>query len=331
MIKVSNLTKIFKRPIRKPGLKGMITTLFSHKYDNIVAVDDISFEIAKGEIVGYIGSNGAGKSTTIKMMSGILTPTKGQVFIDGIEPYNSKTRQKILKRIGVVFGQRSQLWWDLPIIETYNILKLIYEIPEAEFNERFNYLVNLLDVKSFLNSPARTLSLGQRMKADLIGSLLHNPEILFLDKPTIGLDVLAKEKILQAIKDINQKYQTTIILTTHDMNDIAELCKRIIIIDDGHLIFDDDINKLKNRFGNIRYILINSKERIDLEEFNARFDNKLSFSIKEGLLVTFDANLIDLNAVVEYIFNHCKVTDFKINENNIEDVVKKIYEDKEVK
>ncbi|MDD3171506.1 MAG: ATP-binding cassette domain-containing protein [Bacilli bacterium] len=331
MIEVKNITKVFKKPIRKPGIIGMIKTLFSTKYETTTAVNNISFNINPGEIVGYIGSNGAGKSTTIKMMCGILTPSSGEILIDGLEPYNSKTRNKVVKNIGVVFGQRSQLWWDLPLIETFRLLKLIYEVPDEEWNERFEYFKEVLDIGKFLNSPARTLSLGQRMRADLAASLLHNPKVLFLDEPTIGLDVLVKEKILTAIKEINKKYNTTVILTTHDMNDIIELCKRIIIIDEGNILYDGPLKNIKNRFGDIRHIHISSKERINLEEFNKTFNNNLTFEKDENfLIISFDAGLVSINDIVNYIFQNCRVTDFKITENNIESVVKKIYEAKSV-
>ncbi|MDD3348308.1 MAG: ATP-binding cassette domain-containing protein [Bacilli bacterium] len=331
MIEVKNITKIFKKPVRKQGIGGMIKTLFSNKYDSIVAVNNISFTIHTGEIVGYIGSNGAGKSTTIKMMCGILTPTSGQILIDGMEPYNSKTRNKVTKNIGVVFGQRSQLWWDLPLIETFRLLKLIYEVPDTEWNERFEYFKEVLDIGKFLNSPARTLSLGQRMRADLAASLLHNPKVLFLDEPTIGLDVLVKEKILTAIKDINKKFNTTVIVTTHDMNDITELCKRIIIIDEGNILYDGPLKNIKNRFGDIRHIYISSSERMNLATFNAAFEHKLSFEKDENfLIISFDAAILSINDIVNYIFQNCKVKDFKITENNIESVVKKIYEEKSI-
>ena len=331
MIEVKNVSKIFKKPIRKQGIGGMIKTLFSNKYDSIVAVNHVSFTINSGEIVGYIGSNGAGKSTTIKMMCGILTPSSGQILIDGMEPYQAKTRNKVMKNIGVVFGQRSQLWWDLPLIETFRLLKLIYEVPDDEWNERFEYFKEVLDIGKFLNSPARTLSLGQRMRADLAASLLHNPKVLFLDEPTIGLDVLVKEKILTAIKDINKKYKTTVIVTTHDMNDIVELCKRIIIIDEGNILYDGPLNNIKHRFGDIRHIYISSTERINLDKFNATFDHKLTFEKDENfLIISFDASLLSINDIVNYIFHNCKVKDFKITENNIESVVKKIYEEKSI-
>ena len=231
MIRVENLTKEFKINKKYPGFKGAIKSFFSTEYITKRAVDDISFEINDGEIVGYIGANGAGKSTTIKMMTGILTPTNGIVTVNGIVPYEN--REKNAKNIGVVFGQKTQLWWDLPISETFSLLKDIYDISDNDFEERMNFFKKVLGLEEFFLNPVRTLSLGQRMRADLAAALIHNPKVIYLDEPTIGLDVVVKESVRKAIKEINKKYGTTIILTTHDLNDIEELCNRIIIIDKG--------------------------------------------------------------------------------------------------
>lgn len=206
-------------------------------------MDQISFEIEKGEIVGYIGANGAGKSTIIKKMTGILTPTSGQVTVDGSIPYEN--RQKNAMDIGVVFGQRTQLWWDLPLTETFSLPKEIYDVSDEVFNERMEFLNEILELKPFLLSLVRTLSLGQRMRADIAAALIHNPKVIYLDEPTIGLDVIVKENVRRAIKEINQKYGTTIILTTHDLSDIEELCQRIIIIDEGKKIYDGSLEEIK--------------------------------------------------------------------------------------
>ena len=203
MIEVKDLTKEFKKPIRKEGVFGMFKTLFSRKYETKVAVNHINFTIHDGEIVGYIGSNGAGKSTSIKMMCGILTPTSGNVLIDGIEP--NKKRKQVASKIGVVFGQKTQLWWDIPLIESFKVLKDVYQVSDSDYKERLEFLSETLGLAEFMNQPVRTLSLGQRMRADLAASWLHNPKILFLDEPTIGLDVLVKEKIRKAIKTMNLK------------------------------------------------------------------------------------------------------------------------------
>lgn len=329
IIEVNNASKQFKKPIRKQGIIGMIKTLFSFKYTITQAVDNISFSVEPGEIIGYIGENGAGKSTTIKMMCGVLTPSSGEIRVKGLRPYNSKERMKILGRIGVVFGQKTQLWWDLPLIESLNIFQHIYNIPKIEYEERLKYLTALLDLASFIKQPVRTLSLGQRMRADLAASLIHNPEILFLDEPTIGLDILVKEKIIQAIKEINIKYNTTIILTTHNMEDITDLCKRIIILDKGKIIYDDSLKNINKHFGDIRHICLTARNHLDLEVFNQEFNNKLTFTKKEGYLdIAFDVLQIELNNVLNYILQNCQVVDLKINENSLESIVMKIYDTK---
>jgi ABC-2 type transport system ATP-binding protein len=328
MIKVEHLTKEFKKPVIKPGLKGIIKALFSAKYDIKVAVNDISFEIQDGEIVGYIGANGAGKSTTIKMMCGILTPTNGIITIDGIEPY--KQRSKVAQNIGVVFGQRSRLWWDLPLKESYMILKEVYAVSNEDFESRMKYFSEIFGLNEFINSPVRTLSLGQRMRAELTAAMLHNPKIIFLDEPTIGLDVLVKEKMRDAIKEINQKFNTTIILTTHDMGDIENLCKRIIIIDEGNIIYDGSLNTIKNKFGDIRTIVVQVKTIEELQSFDVEkeFKNQLiSHKIENNqLTISFDASKIHFSEITNVIFSKLNVEDMQIKENSIDSVVKHIYE-----
>lgn len=324
MIEVKDLRKEFKKPIRGEGIKGMVKTLFSRKYETKVAVKDINFTIKEGEMVGYIGSNGAGKSTTIKMMCGILTPSSGQVLIDGEEPY--KKRKQVAQNIGVVFGQKTQLWWDIQLIESYKVLKEVYRISDEEYNERMEFLKEVLGLEEFLRQPVRTLSLGQRMRADLAASLLHNPKVLFLDEPTIGLDVLVKEKIREAIKEMNKKYNTTVILTTHDMEDIENLCDRIIIIDEGSVIYDGDIMHIKNRFGDIRTIMVELREDIQGTDGFDRFDGNVSYELCEkNLIIRFDALKVSFENVMNYILNQVKMKDMKIKEISIEEVVKEIY------
>ena len=296
--------------------------------DNVKkAVNNVSFKIDDGEIVGYIGSNGAGKSTSIKMMCGILTPTSGKVLIDDVEPY--KNRRHIAQNIGVVFGQKTQLWWDIPLIESFKVLKEIYQVSDDDYNERMDFLCDTLGIKDFLNQPVRTLSLGQRMRADLAAAWLHNPKILFLDEPTIGLDVLVKEKIRQAIKVMNQKYHTTVILTTHDMKDIENLCSRVIIIENGEIIYDGSLVNIKNKFGDLRTISISLKEVVDIDSLN-KFDNKVSYLLNEsGLDIKFDANDIKIEEVINYAFSELNAVDLKIKEIGIEDVVKSIFKEEE--
>ena len=324
MIVVENLEKIFKKPIRKPGIIGMFKTLFSRKYETKVAVNKINFTINEGEIVGYIGSNGAGKSTTIKMMCGILNPTSGKVLINGIEPY--KKRQIVAKQIGVVFGQKTQLWWDIPLIESFNVLKEIYLISDEEYKERFDFLQEVLDIKDFINQPVRTLSLGQRMRADLAASLLHNPKILFLDEPTIGLDVLVKEKIRNAILMMNKKYNTTVILTTHDMSDIEMLCNRIIMIEKGNIIYDGSLKDIKNKFGDLRTLNIQlDTTSINLDELKT-FNDQVNYEFENGTLIAkFDAAKVSLDKVINEILKKFTIKDMKIKELTIEDIAKEMY------
>ena len=327
MIRVENLSKEFKINKKYPGFKGAIKSFFSTEHITKKAVDDISFEINDGEIVGYIGANGAGKSTTIKMMTGILTPTNGIVTVNGIVPYEN--REKNAKNIGVVFGQKTQLWWDLPISETFSLLKDIYDITDNDFEERMRFFKEILGLDEFFLNPVRTLSLGQRMRADLAAALIHNPKVIYLDEPTIGLDVVVKESVRKAIKEINAKYGTTIILTTHDLNDIEELCSRIIIIDKGKKIYDGEIEGVKEKYGYLTTVEIQVKED-NLESFNEftdiKEDDEFNLTYKDNkLLVTFNKNKISSAEIISEVMKEAKVIDFIVKETSIEDIVKKMY------
>lgn len=326
MIKVENLSKEFKISKKYPGFKGALRSFFSTEYTIKKAVDDISFEINDGEIVGYIGANCAGKSTTIKMMTGILTPSSGRIIVDGVIPYEN--REKNAKNIGVVFGQKTQLWWDLPVSETFPLLKDIYGVSDEDYEERMNYFKEILGLDKFFLSPVRTLSLGQRMRADLAAALIHNPKIIYLDEPTIGLDVVVKESVRKAIKDINEKYGTTIILTTHDLNDIEELCNRIIIIDSGKKIYDGELEGVKEQFGYLTTIEIQLKDKSNIEKINfARFkDDDFKLNMKESKInITFNKNNISSADIIGKVMKKSKVIDFNIKETSIEDIVKKMY------
>ena len=310
------------------GSSGAIKSFFSTEYTTKKAVDGISFEINDGEIVGYIGANGAGKSTTIKMMTGILTPTNGIVSVNGLVPYEN--REKNAKNIGVVFGQKTQLWWDLPISETFSLLKDIYDVSDEDFEERMRFLKDVLGLEEFFLSPVRTLSLGQRMRADLAAALIHNPNVIYLDEPTIGLDIVVKERVRKAIKEINEKYKTTIILTTHDLNDIEELCSRIIIIDSGKKIYDGELNGVKEKFGYLTTVEIQIKEEVDLEKFNEfdemKVDDEFKIEYKENkLAITFNKNKMSSADVIGRVMKKLTVIDFVIKETSIEDIVKKMY------
>lgn len=331
MIEVKHVTKEFVSPKKYPGLKGAIKGLFSNEKVRKVAVDDISFSIDKGEIVGYIGSNGAGKSTTIKMMTGILTPSKGECLIDGVDP--SKERKKNAQNIGVVFGQRTQLWWDLPLSESFTILKEIYHVSDEEYKEQMKFLNRVLDLEEFFTRPVRNLSLGQRMRADLGAALLHNPKVLYLDEPTIGLDLVVKDHIRDAIREINQKYQTTVVLTTHDIGDIEELCNRIIIIDGGKKIYDGSLDDLKDQFGKMRKVTMEVRNPAEAAELNLAKELGVSQELckvdadeeNSSIIVSFDKHKIQVSDVIAQFMKKTEVKDIKIQETELSEIVKEIY------
>lgn len=334
MIEVKHISKDFVSQKKYPGLKGAIRGLVSSEKVVKTAVDDISFSIEKGEIVGYIGSNGAGKSTTIKMMTGILTPTRGECLIDGINP--SKNRKQNAKNIGVVFGQRTQLWWDLPLCESFTILKEIYNVSDEEYDRQMHFLNEVLELELFWDRPVRTLSLGQRMRADLGAALLHNPKVLYLDEPTIGLDLVVKDNIRRAIHEINEKYQTTVILTTHDIEDIEELCSRIIIIDEGKKIYDGSLEELKDSFGTNRRITMEVKQPTLLKELSlaekfgvAEEECTMELLLVEGsCTVTFDKHKIQVPQIVAAVMEVTEITDMQIQETELAEIVKEIYRKK---
>jgi ABC-2 type transport system ATP-binding protein len=258
MIHLQSLHKHFSLPLTQPGFGGMMRGLFARETRLVRAVDGITFAIEPGEVVGYLGPNGAGKSTTIKMLTGLLVPTGGEIFVNGHIPW--KARERYVARIGAVFGQRTTLWWDLPVIESLELLQHVYKIPPARFRQNLTEFREILDLDPFLQAPTRSLSLGQRMRADLAAALLHDPDLLFLDEPTIGLDVVAKERIRQFILHINRARGTTILLTTHDLSDVEKLCERVMIIDHGKLLYDGKLEALKTRFGGNRELIVDFAE-----------------------------------------------------------------------
>ena len=331
MIEVKNISKDFVSAKKYPGLKGAIKGLFSNEKVVKNAVKGISFSIADGEIVGYIGSNGAGKSTTIKMMTGILNPTDGECLVNGVNP--SKNRKANAQNIGVVFGQRTQLWWDLPLSESFSILKEIYNVSDEDYEERMEFLNRVLELDKFFHSPVRTLSLGQRMRADLGAALLHNPKVLYLDEPTIGLDLVVKDNIRDAIREINQKYNTTVILTTHDIEDIEELCSRIIIIDEGKKIYDGSLTDLKEEYGTMRTVTMEVKSVEKLQELNLAQEfgatpEQCSLELdreNNTCLVMFDKHQIQVPQILSRIMELTEVKDVQIQETELAEIVKAIY------
>lgn len=327
MIEVKNLTKEFKMNRKYPGFRGAVKSFFSKEYTTTRAVDDVSFSIDSGEVVGYIGANGAGKSTTIKMMTGILTPTSGEVLVNGIVPYEN--RQKNAMDIGVVFGQKTQLWWDLPLSETFTLLRDIYEVSQKDFERQMDFLNEVLELKDFMLSPVRTLSLGQRMRGDLAAALIHNPKVIYLDEPTIGLDVVVKENVRKAIKTINETYGTTIILTTHDLMDIEELSSRIIIIDKGRMLYEGNVSHIKKTYGYMADVEIQTRTAVDLQEvqFIRRLDEEfIELKAEDNRLnVQFNKNNTTTTEITKMLMGKLDITDFTIHEPSIEDIVKKIY------
>ena len=335
MIKVQNVSKEFKKVIKEPGLKGSVKSLFHKKTELVKAVDDISFEVSKGEILGFIGPNGAGKSTAIKMLTGILTPTSGEIVINGQVPY--KNRKKYVKEIGVVFGQRTQLWWDLPLTETFTVLKEIYQIDERAFKGRMDFLNQVLELEPFITSPVRTLSLGQRMRADIAAAMIHNPKVLFLDEPTIGLDVVVKDNIRRAIAEINKNEKTTIILTTHDLSDIELLCKRIVMIDKGKKVYDGELDSMKEKYGRMREIHITLRSTTDMDKLS--FAEKFGFSaddleiVLDGkkAVVKFNSSKVQVSDMLSYILEAISVKDIAVSEADIEEIIRRLYKGNETK
>lgn len=322
IIEVENLRKEFKIAKRETGLMGALKSVVNRQFVIKEAVKDISFSIEKGEMVGYIGPNGAGKSTTIKMLTGILVPSSGSIKVNGIVPYEN--RKENAKNIGVVFGQRTQLWWDLPTIESFELLKEIYRVSDQKYKENMATFTDILGLGEFLNTPVRQLSLGQRMRADIAASLLHDPDILFLDEPTIGLDVVAKEKMREFIQEINKLRNVTVILTTHDMEDIEKLCKRMVLIDHGQKVYDGDIAAVKSRYGKMRTLVV------DVE------DNGVALQVSNGELfkeegnrkwVRFNRDEYSASDLISQITKTHNITDLTVEEPEIESIISRIYQE----
>lgn len=324
VIEVNGLKKYFKVHQKEPGLAGSVKSLFSRKYEEIKAVDNVTFTIDEGELVGFIGPNGAGKTTTLKCLSGLLYPTSGNLSVLGFNPWDRKT--EYLKQISLVMGQKNQLWWDLPAMETFILNKEIYEIPKKQYEETLNELVELLEVKDVLKIQVRKLSLGQRMKCELIAALLHSPKVLFLDEPTIGLDVVSQKKMRDFIKEYNRRKRSTIILTSHYMDDVKELCRRVIIIDKGKLIFDGQLSEITEKYADHKIISVIFAKEIDpkkLEEIGEVREYsfpKAIFLVKREVTSVAAAELLQ----------HYPVADLNIEEVPIEDIIREVFTGKDV-
>lgn len=322
VIEVSNLSKKYKVAIRESGLKNALKSFLKKKYKEVKAVDNISFKIKKGEIVGYIGPNGAGKSTTIKMLTGILKPNEGKIVSLGMDP--SIDRVEYVKNIGVVFGQKSQLWWDIPAEDSFDLLKEIYKIPDKLYDDNKNELVKILKLEEIIKKPVRQLSLGERMKCELVASLLHNPEILFLDEPTIGLDAVSKVTVRNFIKEINKRRNVTIILTTHDMVDIESLTDRLIIIGKGKMLYDGSMKDIKKKYQTSKIIEIYYKRISSIPKIkNAQIVENNAGVIK----IKIDSRVVSSSKIIEEYSKVCDITDVNMYEENIDDIICKLYEE----
>lgn len=334
LIHIDNLSKHFKILNRREGLGGALRDLFSGDYRTVEAVAGISFDIEAGEIVGYIGPNGAGKSTTIKMMTGILKPTGGLLEVNGFVPYDNRIKQAQI--MGVVFGQRSQLWWDLPVIESFKILKEIYKVDQQTFNRHMELFNDLVGLKSLYSQQVRTLSLGQRMLCDITASFLHNPQVVFLDEPTIGLDISVKAKIRAVIKELNRERNTTIILTTHDLGDVEALCNRIIIIDKGKILYDGAARQVHTLFGAYRTLKLQIDDFTETTISDLRHKLSQKFGSDNGISVaeteefwtdiTIDQARTPLSDVLNFVMTNFPVFDVRIVEISMENVVRKVYD-----
>ncbi|MBP0959360.1 MAG: ATP-binding cassette domain-containing protein [Oscillospiraceae bacterium] len=341
IIELKNVSKEFKILNRHEGVKGSIKDLFSRDYKIVNAVNDISMTINKGEIVGYLGPNGAGKSTTIKMMTGVLEPSSGEILCNGVIPY--KKRSENAQNIGVVFGQRSQLWWALPVVESFKILKDIYQVPDKDYNDMMELYSSIVDMENLLHKPVRQMSLGQRTLCDILAAFIHNPAVVFLDEPTIGLDVAMKAKIRELVKTLNHEKNTTVILTTHDMGDVDALCKRIVIIDKGKMLFDNDIEHLSELFGAYRTLILSLNKKgtkcdekhmqklsddvssLLSEEFSDTSAFSLSFT-DDKTEILIDESKTSVVKVLNAVQKKYKIYDMHLQDISTESVIRKIYE-----
>ena len=321
IIEVNNLVKTYKTIEKEDGLLGYFKNLVKPKYNEFTAVNKINFNIEEGELVGYIGENGAGKSTTIKMLTGLLTPTSGSVLVNGIVPNEKRIQNN--KNIGAVFGQKTQLWWDLPVIESFRLIRQMYKIPEGEYRKNLKKFTEILEL---LEKQVKNLSLGQKMRCEIAATFLHDPKIVYLDEPTIGLDVLVKENIRKFIKDINKEKNTTVILTTHDLKDIEDVCNRIILLDKGQIIYDGEKQKFKDTYGKyiIAEFIIKEKKANISESINSEEIQVLE-ETENKLKIRFSHEETTIMKVMDKISEYCTIEDIHMKEAELEDILKEIY------
>ncbi|MGG3892765.1 ABC transporter ATP-binding protein [Geobacillus stearothermophilus] len=326
-IEVEQLRKEFKVHKSRSGLVGAFRDLWTRRYATIRAVDGISFAVRQGEIVGYIGENGAGKSTTIKMLTGILMPTSGRIVVNGMNPH--KEREKFVRTIGVVFGQRSQLWWDIAVQESFRLLKKVYRVPDEQYRRHMGEVIEMLDIGPLLDKPVRKLSLGQRMRCEIAAALIHNPPLLFLDEPTIGLDVLVKLNIRQFLKQLNERYGTTILLTTHDMSDIEALCERVIMLDEGKIIYDGSLGQLKEKWGQgkrISFTFVEEAPLVALQELTTGLDVNWKQGEQPNVWVAHVPSG-GVPEVVSRVAARYPLQDIHIHEVPTEEIIRNIYQE----
>lgn len=322
-IEVKNIRKTYRVSKRRSGIPGMVANLFAPKYEKREAVKDITFSIEKGEMIGFIGPNGAGKSTTIKMLSGILYPDSGEIICSGIVPY--KQRKSYVGKIGVVFGQKSQLQWDLPVKDSFELLKAIYRIPDDLYKRNLDRFTEMLDMSGFIDQPVRQLSLGQRMRSDIAAALLHSPEIVFFDEPTIGVDVLGKEAIRKFICELNSEDNVTMIFTTHDMQDIEKTCNRLIIIDEGSKVYDGNLTGLRDKYGSSRKLDVEFMTDTDTDPIKGTETLKTDARHTSFIF----GKEIHINDIMTELLQKYNVRDINISEPDIENIIRKIYNKEE--
>lgn len=330
LITASNLSKDFKRPLKDPGFTGALKHLVRPRFQNLTAVKDVSFEIEAGESVAYVGPNGAGKSTTVKLLTGILVPTSGEVTVCGIHPFEQ--RQDNARNIGVVFGQRTQLWWDIPVIESLRMLGDIYDVSAEEFKRTFDELNDVLELEPLLSVPARQLSLGQRMRCDLAASLIHSPRVLYLDEPTIGLDVSVKARFREFIKYMHRERGLTVMLTSHDIGDIEELCPRMIMIDEGKIIYDGEFAEVTRRFGWEQKVVLTLVEESSgaqsqaAHALRAHAHAGVEQPSPTSLQISFDSRIATSGQIIRDVATALPIADISIDEISAESIIRNLYE-----
>jgi len=324
LIEASGLTKKFRQAVKEPGLVGSLKHFFTRQYKDKLAVDHIDLSVEAGESVAYLGPNGAGKSTTIKMLTGILVPTSGTLIVDGLVPH--LRRQQNARNIGVVFGQRTTLWWDIPVVESFNLARDIYDIPAKRYKKNLAEFTELLGLAEFMNIPAGKVSLGQRMRADLCMALLHDPKLLYLDEPTIGLDIAVKDSIRKFVRRQVDERGVTVMLTTHDLGDIEDICNRIVIIDKGRIIHDGDLKALKDNYARDRVIHFQlARPPVSMDPICAGLPMCDVESDGLALSVRFDRFKFAAGEIAAAVMDHVEVVDFKIDEPEVEDLIRKVY------